>query len=96
MKKLSWQRISILGVVLMGASAVTAAVLPSKAASHDASGGSLTAAGTKDGTVAVLSCTFTADAATPCTVTVGSATTISGAANSFVDGFQTVNNTTTV
>ncbi|SHM37134.1 hypothetical protein [Chitinophaga sp. CF418] len=96
MKNISWRRFSVLGIVLMGASAVTAAVLPNKTDSKPLDvTGSLTLAGTFDG-VAVFSCTITAVITAPCTVTSGSATTVGTAANSFVSGFQTVNNTTTV
>jgi hypothetical protein len=97
MKNISLRSFSVLGVVLMGVSAVTAAVLPNKSDSKSlVNNGSLTAANTLDAGIAVLSCTATAQIGTPCTVTVGTATTQSGQVNSTVDGIQTVNNTTTV
>lgn len=74
MTKTSWRKMSILGVVLVAASAVTAAVLPNKPASMPNNvDGSLT----KDSDALTdLSCT--ASVGTPdqaCTVTAGSLTT---------------------
>jgi hypothetical protein len=101
MKKISWRRISILGTVLMAASAVTAAMLPNKSnairADHP---GSLTAAGTAEGSP-VASCTTTSGPTygDDCTVDNLTVTTTAGA-NSAVDSTvgishaQTLNNTT--
>ena len=97
MKQISWRRMSVLGVVLMGASAVTAAVLPNKSEARDVTG-SLSQANTADGGAAVFSCTATGVVTAPCNVTAGSLTTIGSAANSYtINGFdQTAKNTTTV
>jgi len=75
MKKITLQKFSLLGIVLMGASAVTAAILPSKG-SDDKSNfdqrGSITVAGTNN---ALGSCTPTAVITAPCNVTAASGTT---------------------
>lgn len=97
MKQISWRRMSILGIVLMGASAVTAAVLPSKSEARDKTG-SLTQAGTADAGAAVFSCTTSAGTPdAPCNITAGTATTNGSAANSYdANNDQTTKNTTTV
>ena len=95
MKNISWRRFSILGLVLMGASAVTAAVLPDKSAEPLDVLGSLTVS-TAGGNPAILSCTVTNNVTTPCNVTQGTISTAGSAADSLVGLFQTSNNTTTV
>jgi hypothetical protein len=102
MKKKTWRRISVLGVVLMAASAVTAAILPntSNSAILVDQDGSLTAAGTAEGNP-VASCTATTniDNDFRCNITAGTATTTSPS-GSVVEStvglshVQTANNTT--
>lgn len=101
MQKLSAKKISILGLVLMGASALTAAVVPSKEVKEDQgddNGRLLQLSATVNGPNAVLSCA-TASSPFQCTKTVGStvnSTTGSGLTNSYVGvnlTDQTVGNT---
>ncbi|MBW8686329.1 hypothetical protein [Chitinophaga rhizophila] len=93
MKQISWRRMSVLGIVLMGASAVTAAVLPNKTEARD-SVGSLTQS-TANGLA--ISCTVTGSVGAACNVTAGTLTTVgTGAdAESIAQTPQTANNTTT-
>lgn len=99
MKKVSVRRLSVLGVVLMAASAVTAAILPSKADGKFVNNGTLrTGVATDDDSpVALKTCVTNADGgAAVCTKTAGSTAAstdgISGG-QSTVDGLQTINNT---
>lgn len=94
----SAKKLSILGLVLVTASAVTAAILPSNKNKTEARldhGGSLTQVGTNDGG-AVWSCTTSDDNDNLCNVTDGTFTTANGDDNSY-DGQlnQTIGNTTT-
>lgn len=83
MQKLSMRKLSILGLVLMGASAVTAAVIPSKSDKKDAKkfdAGSLTAISeSPNGTAAASSVTCEVDTegtiGQACNISAASATT---------------------
>jgi hypothetical protein len=70
MQKSSVKKYSILGLVLLAASAVTAAIMPNKAEQNNFAGGSLTASQTSR-----ITCAFT-------TLGVGAACTLSTAAGS--------------
>jgi hypothetical protein len=94
MQKLSLKNMSLLGLVLMGASALTAAISPSKVQNNN--NGRLAANSATGGSI-YPSC-VTASAAFVCTKTAGStvATTAGDLTNSYVGALltdQTVNNT---
>ena len=80
------KKLSILGLVLMGASAVTAAILPSKAAAFDEGADNATLQNSTNGgqtCIPDLTNNFS------CNVTVGAATTTTGAqGNSYTGELQ--------
>jgi hypothetical protein len=103
MKKVSVKNLSLLGLILTAASAVTAAVVPDKADGKRLNNGTLRAfsatnAGVdQDAAAAVISCLALSGAAS-CTVTVQSNTTTGFFANEsrLLDGgfyYQTIGNT---
>jgi len=84
---------SLLGLVLMAASAVTAAVLPDKADGKRTNNGTLRAnSNTVNGPAGVVSCFDDEDTVDSCTATA-SITTGSGQDDSTVNGLQTQGNT---
>ncbi|MCF6402115.1 hypothetical protein L3C95_04470 [Chitinophaga filiformis] len=103
MKKVSVKNLSLLGLVLMAASAVTAAVVPDKSNARRINNGSLrvasdTAAGADQDAPAAVSCVADVDTLHSCTATAGSNTTTGFFPNQSliqVGGFnyQTVGNT---
>lgn len=101
--KFSPKKLSLLGLVLMGASAVTAAIIPNKPEAKFDQGGSLTQAnGTADPAAGdEWSCTITNGQKAACNITATTETTDDAVENnSFtnedVNPRQTANNTTTI
>lgn len=98
MKKLSIKNVSLLSLVLMAASAVTAAVLPDKANGKAPNDGTLrafsaTVAGAdQDAAQAVISCIPDADTAYSCTATAATGTTTENTSRDGL-GRNTVGNT---
>lgn len=97
MEKISMKKLSVLGLILMTASAVTAAILPSKNSRFADSGTLRTGLAVTDDGAAVKTCITNADGGNPsCTKTIGSsAVSTAGASGgqSLVSGGQTVGNT---
>lgn len=95
MQKMSIKKLSILGLVLMGASAVTAAIIPSKS-DNDKSlqlNGSVTQLNTDDG----FTCTMTNvanDAACHASTFDGGSNTTDAGGTEEANNFQTDDNTT--
>lgn len=92
--KLNFKRVSILSLVLLGASAVTAAIIPNKSSDLRVQG-SISNAGTDAGAVTCTPTDIVDNAACNASTAAGSATTAAGQANSFEGAAQTVGNTTT-
>lgn len=94
-------KISLLGLVLMGVSAITAAVIPNKHLAKFDQGGSLTREGTADPAAGVeWSCTITNGEKAVCNITASTATTVDPETDSYtnleVSPRQTTLNTTTI
>jgi len=92
MGKVSLKTMSLLGLVLMAASAVTAAVMPRNFDRKRMNNGTLRFSSFSGGG-ALATCFDDVDTVDSCTATVGTATTLAGQDDSTVNGLQTQGNT---